>query len=189
MNTMIQELVESARLESGRLELHREPTDVCQLITEISQRIGTGEDRARIHVECAEEVPSVSVDRERMERTIVNLVTNALKYSPPESPVAVRLERREKEVVVSVADQGIGIPPEEQPCLFERFYRATTGRKAEGLGLGLYIARLVVEAHGGHIWVKSQVGRGSTFSFSLPVADGECPPSPSAAAAQSSLPS
>ncbi len=113
-------------------------------------------------------MPPVSADPERLERAIVNLITNALKYSPPDRPVDVAVARRGEEAVISVRDQGPGIPPEEQPYLFQRYYRAKASRKTEGLGLGLYITRLVVEAHSGRVWVESEVGQGSTFYVALP---------------------
>jgi signal transduction histidine kinase len=172
MNSMIQELVESARLETGTLELHEEPTEPCPFIRDLSGRMGTAEEGARLRVECGGELPAVPIDRERIERVIGNLVTNAFKYSPPTAPVVVRVERREGTVVFSVSDRGVGIPPDELPHVFERLYRARTGKAAEGLGLGLYISRLIVEAHGGHIWAESRPGEGSTFSFSLPIPDG-----------------
>lgn len=171
MNSMIQDLVESARLEAGKLELHKEPTDLCHLLRDISQRVGTPEDRGRLRVECPGRVPAVPADRERIERAIVNLMTNALKYSPSGSTVTARAERSDGEVLVSVVDQGMGIAPDELPHIFERFYRAREGRKTEGLGLGLYITRLMVEAHGGQVGVESRLGRGSTFSFTLPISE------------------
>jgi len=91
-----------------------------------------------------------------------------LKYSDPGTPVLVGARRQDNEVIISVTDQGRGIPPEVIPHLFGRFYRAPGERKAEGIGLGLYITRLLVEAHGGRVWVKSEEGKGSTFFFSLP---------------------
>ena len=170
MDSMIQELVESARLETGRLELREEPTELCPFIRDVSRRIGTEDERKRLRVECRGDLPAVPVDRQRLERVIWNLVTNAFKYSYAAAPVVVRAERRDGTVVVSVIDRGVGIPQDELPHVFERLYRARTGRAAEGLGLGLYISRLIVEAHGGRIWAESRVGEGSTFSFSLPIA-------------------
>ncbi|MCL5961231.1 MAG: ATP-binding protein [Chloroflexi bacterium] len=170
LNAMIQDLVESSRLESGQLELNRDVTDILPLVSEIAARTGAVQDQARIKVLGSEWVPPVLVDLERIERVLVNLITNALKYSSPDSPVVIRVRRVEGEAVVSVSDQGFGIPAEDLPHLFQRFYRAKTGKKAEGLGLGLYICRLIVEEHRGRIWVESEPGKGSTFYFSLPLA-------------------
>lgn len=171
MNSMIQDLVDSVRLESGQVELHKGMRDLLQLIRNIVERVGSLEERRRIRVEAPEWVPPVAIDADRLERVVVNLVTNALRYSPPETPVVVRVGCTRDRAIVSVSDQGVGVPPEDLPHIFDRFYRARTGKKAEeGLGLGLYIARLLVEAHGGRIWCESEVGKGSTFSFSIPIA-------------------
>ena len=98
----------------------------------------------------------------------MNLLTNALKYSSEETPVVVRARLKDGTVLVSVQDFGVGISPQDLPHLFQRYYRAKTDRKAEGIGLGLYITKQLVEAHGGRIWVESTVGEGSTFFFTLP---------------------
>jgi len=104
----------------------------------------------------------------RLERVVANFVTNALKYSAEDAPVSVRLARRGSDVSLEVIDRGIGIAPESVNRLFERYYRAPGGKaRASGLGLGLYIARLIVEAHGGRIDVSSEVGKGSTFRLIL----------------------
>lgn len=170
MAVMIQDLVDSSRLEAGKLELVREPTDLPRLLQDIAGRLGTPEDQARLRIEAAESLPLVLADAERLERAVVNLITNAWKYSPGEASVVVRAEYDDDAVVVSVNDQGVGIPPEDLGRVFERYYRAETGKKTEGLGLGLYITRLIVAAHGGRIWVESELGKGSTFSFALPLA-------------------
>jgi len=170
MNAMIQDLVDTVRLESGYIEMHKQPTDLVQLVSDLVGRVGTVQDRARIKVEAPKPLPQVPVDPDRIERAIVNLLTNALKYSAPDTPVVIRLARRNGDAIISVTDQGIGIPPEDLPHLFERFYSPRAGLKAEGLGLGLYITRLIVEAHGGRVWAESQVGKGSTFYIALPIA-------------------
>jgi signal transduction histidine kinase len=111
----------------------------------------------------------VWADRSWLERVVVNLLTNALKYSPAEALVQVRLAHVGDAVVLEVVDCGIGIDPESIKLLFGRYYRTATGRAtAAGSGLGLYITRLIVEAHGGHIDVSSEVGKGSRFKVVLP---------------------
>jgi len=171
MNSMIQELADSTRLEAGRLAMDKEPIDLAELVSDVTERLGSPEDRARIRVEATDQTLTVMADRERIERVLSNLLTNALKYSPSPSPVSVRVGRHDGEATISVADHGVGISSEDIPRVFERFYRGKTGEKqAEGLGLGLYIAKLIVEAHGGRIWVESEIGMGSTFSLALPLA-------------------
>jgi signal transduction histidine kinase len=103
---------------------------------------------------------------------VTNLVVNALKYSRADTEVLVRVRRAREGTVVSVVDLGPGIPGDELPRIFERFYRARDATRLDGLGMGLYITRMLVEAHGGSIWAESEVGKGSTFSFSLPDPSG-----------------
>ena len=110
-------------------------------------------------------------DPDRLERILVNLLTNALRYSSPNTEVTVKLSLEDDRVITAVSDRGPGIPPEEIAKLFEPYERARERPvPRETVGLGLYISRGLVEAQGGEIWVQSEVGRGSTFSFSLPVA-------------------
>ncbi|MDI1449883.1 PAS domain-containing sensor histidine kinase [Polyangium sp. 6x1] len=170
MASMIDDLVDSARLDSGQLILHTEPCDFLRLVEDIVSRAWTTQDQARLRLaRPPDALPPVILDAARFERIFVNLVGNALKYSPPEEPVTIDIEARNTEIAVAVRDRGYGVPPEELPHLFERYYRARTGKKIDGLGLGLFIARQFVEAHGGRIWVESEVGRGSTFMFTLPL--------------------
>ncbi|HEX2947965.1 MAG TPA: sensor histidine kinase, partial [Armatimonadota bacterium] len=109
-------------------------------------------------------------DQNRLERILVNLLSNALKYSFPNTPVLITAHRQGSEVVIAITDHGPGIAAEHLPHIFERFYRIKKEREAESIGLGLHIAKLLVEAHGGRIWAESTPGEGSTFSFTLPVA-------------------
>ncbi len=174
MNAMIQDLVDAARLESGQLRLNRQLVDLRSFISDLLRRLGPAMETGRIRAEVPEGLPPVSADPDRLERILTNLLSNALKYSSPGSEVLVSAQRWDGDVVTSVSDRGPGIPPEDLPKLFQRYARTTVSQaRREGLGLGLYITRQLVEAHGGHIWVESQVGVGSTFSFSLPAAQGE----------------
>jgi len=173
MNRMIQDLVDAARQEAGLLKLERQPVDLRATILSLLERLAPTLDTKRIRVVAPADLPRVWADPDRLERILTNLLSNALKYSEPGTEVTVTLNRRNGEVVTSITDHGPGIPPEELPHLFERYYRGPVARtEPEGLGLGLYITRMLVEAHGGRIWAESQVGVGSTFSFSLPIAQG-----------------
>lgn len=123
-----------------------------------------------ISVQIAPDVPAVQADPDRIERVLVNLLTNAVKYSSPGTEVIIGADANDHEVTISVADRGAGISPEDLPRIFERFYRAKGKVAAEGLGLGLYIVSRLVEAHGGRAWAESELGKGSTFYLTLPVA-------------------
>jgi PAS domain S-box-containing protein len=170
MNVMIQDLVDVARMEGGQLRLDKRPTDLISFLYDLLERVKTVMHAERIKIDITQEIPPVAADPDRLERILVNLLSNALKYSPPETEVTLSARRKGDEVIVSVADRGLGIAPQDVSQLFQRYYRAKGARKTEGLGLGLYISRMLVEAHGGHIWVESETGQGSTFHFTLPAA-------------------
>jgi PAS domain S-box-containing protein len=170
MNRMIQDLVDSSKLEAGQLRMERIPLDVASLALEVKHRMSMALSTERVSVETPEVPPPALADPDRLERILTNLISNALKYADGE--VLVRVEGADAVVKVSVIDRGPGISPSDQPHLFDRYYRTGAVGRAEGLGLGLYIARMLVEAHGGRIWVESDLGKGSTFSFTLPAATG-----------------
>ncbi len=174
MDTMIQDLVDAARSMTGQIKLERRPVDMRSFALELKERLATSLETARIDVQVPPGLPPVWVDPGRLERILANLWSNALKYSTPGTPVSVNAYRRDGEIVTAITDRGPGIPPEDLPRLFQRYTRAGAAREArEGLGLGLYITRRLVEAHNGRIWAESTVGVGSTFSFSLPIAQGD----------------
>ena len=170
MNAMIQDLVDSVRLEAGRLELKPEPTDLGDFLRDLLQRLATSMDVERVNLSVEEGVPPVPADPDRLERILLNLVSNALKYSDPETPVDLRVTRNSGMALVAVQDRGGGIAREDLPHIFERYYKPKGPRKKESLGLGLYIARMLVETHGGRIWAESKLGQGTTFYFTLPLA-------------------
>jgi NtrC-family two-component system sensor histidine kinase KinB len=167
---MLDELTEATTLESRSVTIPWEACDLRRLVAGAVAAVGESGER-RIAVETDGGPPYVVfADASRLERVVMNLLTNALKYSAEDAPVKVRLVRSESTVGVEVADRGIGIDPESIPLIFERRYRTTGGKQhAGGLGLGLYIARLIAEAHGGRIEVSSEVGKGSVFRLSLPL--------------------
>ncbi|MEI7833165.1 MAG: PAS domain S-box protein [bacterium] len=167
MGVMIDDLLITARLEGGQLPLESTPCDLQSWLPEFLQRSATVFDPQRITLTLPESLPQVQADTDRLERILTNLISNALKYGAEDTPVKVSVKQLDDQVQLSVTDQGRGIDPDHIPHLFDKFYRADTERKAEGIGLGLYITRLMVEAHGGRIWVESEVGVGSTFNFTL----------------------
>ena len=174
MDSTIRDLVDSARMEAGHLELDRSSVDIADSIARLKRQMAGALEVERIEVEVAKDCPRVFADPNRLERILLNLFTNALKYSDPETEVTVTVARWFDEVVTAVTDRGAGIPREDLPKLFQKFGRTRQGRsRRDSLGFGLYIARGLVEAHGGRIWVESEVGKGSTFSFTLPVVRDE----------------
>jgi PAS domain S-box-containing protein len=172
INTMLQELAEATSLEANGIALHRGPCDLRELIAGTVDRMDNASAR-RVTIETDDASPYIALaDASLLERVVDNLLTNALKYSAEDAHVTARLARRGSDVELDVIDRGIGIAPESVKTLFDRYYRTTEGKaRASGLGLGLYIARLIVEAHGGRIDVSSkvgEVGKGSTFRLILP---------------------
>lgn len=170
MNAMITDLLETTRLEAGRVVFLKEPLNLGDVVRWVVDSALSAEDRQRVHIEILSPAPPVVADRERIERVITNLLSNALKFSAAGTPVEGLVAQRDHDVVVSVTDHGPGIAPEHLAHLFGKYYQVGVAKEHGGMGLGLYLSRLIVEASGGHIWVTSTPGQGSTFSFSLPAA-------------------
>jgi signal transduction histidine kinase len=167
MERMLRDLVDSARIESGQLVLARAPVPLRAFVADLLAGADGALDVARVSNDVPSALPAADVDPDRLDRIVVNLVGNALKYAT--GPVRVGAARHGPELRVFVSDEGPGIAPEDQVRIFDRYQRGGNVRQ-DGLGLGLYIVRRLVEAHGGRIWVESVPGQGSTFSFTLPVA-------------------
>jgi signal transduction histidine kinase len=161
-------LLDFSRVEAGRLDLERRPLNLTPLIESLVGEAQATTERHKILYLGHDHIEGLW-DEQRIEQVLRNLLTNAVKYSPGGGVVAVEMEASDAMVTVRVRDQGTGLPPDDLPHLFERFYRAEGTRRLEGAGLGLYICQAIVAAHGGRIWAESDgIGRGSTFSFTLP---------------------
>jgi hypothetical protein len=170
MKVMIRDLADSVRLESESFTLEYEMLDLPALVRDLIDvsSMSAGE-RGRITLVVADPIPELPGDRARIERIIQNLIGNALKYSPADTLVSVSVTLHGDYAVVAVDDRGAGIDAADLPHIFDRFYRCTRTKEVEGLGLGLYISRLLVEAHGGTLRVDSKRDKGSRFSFTLPL--------------------
>jgi NtrC-family two-component system sensor histidine kinase KinB len=173
VTTMLEDLVEVTRLESGHVALERRAVRLDALVTGVRDRVPGRAANDRVRIDVPADLPPVDVDPQRFERVLVNLLSNALKYAPGSSPVVLAAARDEAGVVLTVRDEGPGIAAQDLPRLFEKYYRAASTRGQDGLGLGLYISRLLVEAHGGRIWVTSGAGAGTTVHVALPPAAPE----------------
>jgi PAS domain S-box-containing protein len=170
IDRLIQDLLTAVTIESGTLSTRPEATSVRAIVQEVVEMIQApvAAKSLRLEVQVAEGLPDAWCDRARIIQVLCNLVGNALKFSPRGKVVQIEAHERQGEILVSVTDAGPGIEPEELPHVFERYWKSER-HEGGGAGLGLCIARGIVEAHGGRITARSEVGRGSTFSFTLPV--------------------
>ncbi|MDD1652644.1 MAG: cell wall metabolism sensor histidine kinase WalK [Methanomicrobiales archaeon] len=169
---MVQEMGELSRIESGEAPLQKTPVNAAEVVDRAAGRLKAQADRAglRLEIQVAQNLPRVPADEARLEQVLVNLIHNAIKFTPSGGRITVSAKAEGGKLVVSVSDTGVGIPEDDLPRVFERFYKADRARAGGGTGLGLAIAKHVVEAHGGRIWVECVEGRGATFSFSMPLA-------------------
>jgi PAS domain S-box-containing protein len=174
LSGLINDLLDTSRIQAGRLELKHEPVPLQQLTREVLMDLRPVSPHHTLEYEEPDETLTIEGDRGRLAQVLVNLLENAIKYSPMGGTIRLKVERYGAQALVSVTDTGIGIPSDQQAHLFERFFRARNAPISGfgGLGLGLYICRDIVEHHGGRIWVESEVGSGSTFRFALPVLEG-----------------
>ncbi|MHB8991097.1 MAG: ATP-binding protein, partial [Chloroflexota bacterium] len=172
LEKMVADLLDASRIEARRLSLELQPVELPKLVREVVERMAETTRGHPVQVKVYGELPILQADPGRLEQVLSNLLSNAAKYSYPDSEIVVevRLRPEKKEVMVSVANRGTGIAPEDRETIFTRFRRtkAVEGR-VPGLGLGLYITRGLVEAHGGRIWVESEMEKTTAFRFTLPV--------------------
>jgi two-component system, OmpR family, sensor histidine kinase KdpD len=170
LNRLVGEAGEMARLDAGEVELHVEPLPIDHVITAALERCRASLGHRVVNVNVAEGLPKVRMDVARAQEVLVHLIENASQYSPVDQPITITAEQSGDFIVTSVADRGSGIDEQERPLIFEKFYRGKDQRySVEGTGMGLPIAKAIVEAHGGSISLTSQPGHGSVFAFSLPV--------------------
>ncbi len=170
LSRMAGQLLDLSRVESGQIGLELAALAPRSLLESVAGRMRLQAERAglSLRVECPLDLPTVRADRSSLEQVLVNLIHNAIKFTPAGGEVALFAESTSGEVRFAVRDTGVGIPADDLPRVFERFYKSDRARSGGGAGLGLAIARHIIEAHGGKIWVESEEGRGSTFYFTVP---------------------
>jgi two-component system, OmpR family, sensor histidine kinase KdpD len=173
LNRLVGEAAEMAQLDAGEVVLKLEARPLMDVVTAALAQTKTILGNRRVDLRIPADLPLVRVDLTRVRETLVHLIENANQYSPPEDPITISAEHHGDCVVTSVADRGAGIEDPEQNLIFEKFYRGRDQRyRVEGTGMGLPIAKAIVEAHGGTISLTSQRGHGSVFSFTLPIERG-----------------
>lgn len=171
---VVNELLEWGRLQAGYIALHRSPVSLQPMLAEVAMLLRPVADRkgVRLSMPDGESTVRVQADADKLRQIVINLVDNAVKFSPSESDVEVRVETSRQVVRILVEDQGPGVPSEDRPHLFERFYRGHGAQAAAGSGLGLAIAKNLARLHGGDITLQPGTARGSVFVLSLPVEAG-----------------
>jgi PAS domain S-box-containing protein len=171
LSELVTKILYTSRLEAGGLTLNKLVIDLSKESPKVTKRLEHQTAIHRIAVDFPAEFPSILADPEKVEEVLTNLVENAIKFSPEGGAIIIKGESSKTEVLVTVADEGIGIPLRDQEHIFDRFYRVKSSSPGttHGTGLGLFICKTLIEAHGGRFWVESELGKGSRFTFSLPI--------------------
>jgi K+-sensing histidine kinase KdpD len=168
---MISDILDSSLIDVGQLGIELQPVRLPLLAQEVAREMQRSTEIHRFVMDFPQNFPIIDADPRRIKQVLRNILDNAIKYSPKKGLVVIRGEVRETDVVISVADQGVGISPEDLIPLFDKYFRvkAPTGYHVPGTGLGLPVSRAIVEAHGGRIWAESKIGEGTTLYFSIPL--------------------
>ena len=170
MTAMINGFLNISRLEAGKIQIEKQPVDICKLLNEILEETRmTAGTHEIVMTACTPII--IDADPDRISSVVSNLISNAVKYSPKGKTVEVECKTADKMVVISVKDEGMGIKPQDIDKIFDRYYRVESNhtRHISGFGIGLYLSAEIVHRHGGQIWAESKSGKGSTFSFTLPM--------------------
>jgi PAS domain S-box-containing protein len=169
LTALIEDLLDASRLQAGGLSPNYGDVDIPRLAARVAERMTRQFPDRAICAEFPDSFPPVSADEQRISQVLFNLVSNAVKYSADGTPIDIRGRASDSTVTVSIADRGSGIDPDDMPHVFDRFYRGPdAAKRTKGAGLGLYLAKAVVEAHGGRIWIESRPEKGTVVSFEIP---------------------
>ena len=169
LNRLVGNLLDMTRLESGALKINLKAAEVQDLVGVTLAQLGSRLQQRPINLEIPPDLPLVQVDFSLMVQVLVNLVDNAVKYSPPDQPILIRAREQGDELILEVVDQGMGIPDEDLERVFDKFYRVQRADGVAGTGLGLSISKGIVEAHRGRVWARHHPGGGTIVGLSLPL--------------------
>ncbi|MDD4899369.1 MAG: GAF domain-containing sensor histidine kinase [Candidatus Omnitrophica bacterium] len=169
---LVNDLLDIARIESGKMVMKKEEQDLNKIVDQVGDLLSVQFKDRKINfiVDIASDAHIISADYSQINRVFINIIGNALKFTPPNGKITVSSRKKDGQVQIDISDTGCGIPEEARQAIFDEFYRVdnTINQELKGTGLGLSLVKHIVEAHGGKIWVTSKIGEGSTFSFSLP---------------------
>lgn len=172
---LVNDMLDVSRIEAGRVELRPVTTDLRSLVDDVIQEVAAKAEQTHLHIilDMPKDLPSLKIDPDKIHQVLINLIGNAIKFTPPKGNITISANLTNQEILLSVTDTGKGISPADQEKLFKKFGRLdhslVSVAEAGGTGLGLYISKQLVEFHGGHIWVESQIDKGSSFKFTLPL--------------------
>jgi two-component system sensor histidine kinase KdpD len=169
LNRLLRNLLDMTRLESGALQVNRESQPLEEVIGAALSRLEEALADRVVNIQLPDDLPFVPIDSVLIEQVFINLLENALKYTPPDRPIDLSASTDGTVVILAVADHGPGLPVGDEQRIFEKFYRARAAQNGSGVGLGLTICRGIIEAHGGRIWAENRSGGGAVFRFTLPI--------------------
>ena len=175
LNRMVENVLDMSRIESEQPFLHRQPGDLVVVLQDVIREMAMTPGSRPVVFTTSEEHMEMEADWDKVKQVVINLLDNAFRFSPLDAQVIVSGEIKNGRALVRVKDEGPGVPPEDRDRLFERFTQMKTVGMERGLGLGLYIVRTFVQAHGGDVWLEDGGERGAVFAFSLPLQSGSEP--------------